>query len=128
MCQTLPKITHWAYAQGPKKWPFECTLKHVVHFHMAKTLHDIIYAQILLRTTSIIYIGGWAVLKTPGVSNYLVVLVYFSEDVIKADIAIKDLVIKNLSTFETEISHLELSDLSLELELRISDLRVRKFF
>jgi len=49
--------------------------------------------------------------------------IHLDEDIIKADIAIKDLVIKNLSTFETEISHLELNDLSLELELKIADLR-----
>ena len=41
-----------------------------------------------------------------------------------ADIAIKNLVIRNLSTFVTEVAHLELEDLSLELELAIPDLRV----
>lgn len=47
-----------------------------------------------------------------------------SEDIIGADISIKNLVITNLSTFETEIAHLELEDLSLELELAIPVLRV----
>ena len=41
-----------------------------------------------------------------------------------ADITIKNLVIRNLSTFVTEVAHLELEDLSLELELAIPDLRV----
>ena len=35
------------------------------------------------------------------------------------------MVITNLSTFVTEISHLELEDLSLELELAIPVLRVK---
>ena len=47
-----------------------------------------------------------------------------SEDLVGADIAIKNLVIRNLSTFVTEVAHLELEDLSLELELAIPDLRV----
>ena len=48
----------------------------------------------------------------------------YSEDLVGADIAIKNLVIRNLSTFVTEVAHLELEDLSLELELAIPDLRV----
>ena len=27
VCSRTQKMTLWAYAQGPKKWPFECTLK-----------------------------------------------------------------------------------------------------
>ena len=50
---------------------------------------------------------------------------FLSEDIIGADISIKNLVITNLSTFVTEISHLELEDLSLELELAIPVLRVK---
>ena len=46
------------------------------------------------------------------------------QDIIKADISIDNFVITNLSTFITEISHLELEDLALELELRIPKLRV----
>ena len=49
----------------------------------------------------------------------------FREDIVDADIAVKNLVITNLSTFVTEIAHLELEDLSLELELAIPVLRVR---
>ena len=49
----------------------------------------------------------------------------FREDIVNADIAVKNLVITNLSTFVTEIAHLELEDLSLELELAIPVLRVR---
>ena len=46
------------------------------------------------------------------------------EDIIKADISIDNLVITNLSTFITEIAHLDVEDLALELELRIPQLRV----
>ena len=46
------------------------------------------------------------------------------QDIIKADISIDNFVITNLSTFITEIAHLELEDLALELELRIPKLRV----
>jgi len=80
----------------------------------------------LLELIRVIMITGSPELGVPVLDPFQVPEfedIHLDEDVIKADIAIKDLVIKNLSTFETEISHLELSDLSLELELRISDLR-----
>ena len=38
--------------------------------------------------------------------------------------SIENLVIRNLSTFETRLAHLDLESLSLSLELGISDLRV----
>merc|ERR1719239_1928778 len=49
--------------------------------------------------------------------------IHIEEDIVDADIAVKNLVITNLSTFVTEIAHLELEDLSLELELAIPVLR-----
>merc|ERR1711868_247606 len=49
--------------------------------------------------------------------------IHLHEDWISADIALKNLIVKNLSTFETEIAHLELEELSLELELAIPLLR-----
>jgi len=48
---------------------------------------------------------------------------HIEEDIIKADISIDNLVITNLSTFITEIAHLDVEDLALELELRIPQLR-----
>jgi len=48
---------------------------------------------------------------------------HIDEDIITADIEINDLVITNLATFETKLAHLDMEDLSLELELTIADLR-----
>ena len=55
-------------------------------------------------------------------------LIIHSEDWINADISLKNLIITNLSTFETEIAHLELEELSLELELAIPLLRVGNIY
>ena len=48
------------------------------------------------------------------------------EDIITADVSIENLVIRNLSTFDTKLAHLDLEQLSLALELGIKDLRVNK--
>merc|ERR1719192_550943 len=48
---------------------------------------------------------------------------HIQEDIITADVSIENLVIRNLSTFETKQAHLDLESLSLSLELGISDLR-----
>merc|ERR1712038_202763 len=48
---------------------------------------------------------------------------HIQEDIITADVSIENLVIRNLSTFETRLAHLDLESLSLSLELGISDLR-----
>jgi len=48
---------------------------------------------------------------------------HIEEDIIKADITIDDLVIKNLATFNTEVVHLDLEALALNLELTIANLR-----
>jgi len=45
------------------------------------------------------------------------------EDIVKVTIEIDNLVITNLATFETKIAHLDIEDLSLELELTLADLR-----
>ena len=50
--------------------------------------------------------------------------IHWREDIITADVSIENLVIRNLSTFETRLAHLDLESLSLSLELGISDLRV----
>ena len=47
-----------------------------------------------------------------------------SEDIIKADILIDNFIIKNLATFTTELAHLDLEGLGLELGLALADLRV----
>ena len=47
------------------------------------------------------------------------------EDIVKVTIEIDNLVITNLATFETKIAHLDIEQLSLELELTLADLRVR---
>ena len=46
------------------------------------------------------------------------------EDIAKVTIEIDNLVITNLATFETKVAHLDIEQLSLELELTIADLRV----
>merc|ERR1711970_717235 len=48
---------------------------------------------------------------------------HIEEDFIKADIEINDFVIKGLSTFNTEVVHLDLEHLGLTLDLLIADLR-----
>merc|ERR1712156_1345449 len=48
---------------------------------------------------------------------------HIQEDIITADVSIENLVIRNLSTFETRLAHLDLESLSLTLELGLSDLR-----
>merc|ERR1719348_2799861 len=45
------------------------------------------------------------------------------EDIAKVTIEIDNLVITNLATFETKVAHLDIEQLSLELELTIADLR-----
>merc|ERR1712002_449574 len=45
------------------------------------------------------------------------------EDIAKGTIEIDNLVITNLATFETKLAHLDIEQLSLELELTIADLR-----
>ena len=47
------------------------------------------------------------------------------EDIITADVSIENLVIRNLSTFNTKLAHLDLEQLALALELGIDDLRVK---
>ena len=49
----------------------------------------------------------------------------YREDIIQADIEVKDLIIRNISTFDTTLAHLDLENLSLELGLSIAELRVR---
>ena len=49
---------------------------------------------------------------------------YRREDIITADVSIENLVIRNLSTFDTKLAHLDLEQLALALELGIHDLRV----
>lgn len=49
----------------------------------------------------------------------------YREDIIQADIEVKDLIIRNISTFDTTLAHLDLENLSLELGLSIGELRVR---
>ena len=49
----------------------------------------------------------------------------YREDIVKVTIEIYNLVITNLATFETKIAHLDIEQLSLELELTLADLRVR---
>ena len=51
-------------------------------------------------------------------------VIYDREDIITADVSIENLVIRNLSTFDTKLAHLDLEKLSLALELGIDDLRV----
>ena len=64
-------------------------------------------------------------------SSKYVCTVYFvlsstdREDIVKVTIEIDNLVITNLATFETKIAHLDIEDLSLELELTLADLRMR---
>merc|ERR550519_1402683 len=48
---------------------------------------------------------------------------HIHESIIQADIKIDNFVIINLSTFETRLVHLDIEELSLELELGIADLR-----
>merc|ERR1712243_502136 len=48
---------------------------------------------------------------------------HIHESIIQADIKIDNFVITNLSTFETRLVHLDLEELSLELDLAIADLR-----
>merc|ERR1712130_876349 len=45
------------------------------------------------------------------------------EDIIDVDIAVEDLVVRNISTFETKQAHLDLEALTLLLQLNIADLR-----
>merc|ERR1719348_2169272 len=45
------------------------------------------------------------------------------EDIAKVTIEIDNLVIANLATFETKLAHLDVEQLSLELELTLADLR-----
>jgi hypothetical protein len=44
--------------------------------------------------------------------------------VIELDVTIDNLVVVNIATFETRVAHIELSELSLQLELFIPLLRV----
>merc|ERR1712130_701444 len=48
---------------------------------------------------------------------------HFDEDIIDVDIAVEDLVVRNISTFETKQAHLDLEALTLLLQLNIADLR-----
>merc|ERR1712106_595192 len=48
---------------------------------------------------------------------------HFEEDIVKVTIEIDNLVITNLATFETKIAHLDIEQLSPELELTLADLR-----
>merc|ERR1712037_635452 len=48
---------------------------------------------------------------------------HIDEDIIDVDIAVEDLVVKNISTFETKQAHLDLEALTLLLQLDIADLR-----
>ena len=50
--------------------------------------------------------------------------ILYREDIITADVSIENLVIRNLSTFDTKLAHLDLEQLALALELGIDDLRV----
>ena len=52
---------------------------------------------------------------------------FYREDIITADVSIENLVIRNLSTFDTKLAHLDLEKLALALELSIDDLRVKQF-
>merc|ERR1711915_560541 len=45
------------------------------------------------------------------------------EDIITADVSIENLVVRNLSTFDTKLAHLDLENLALSLELGIDLLR-----
>ena len=54
------------------------------------------------------------------------ITLYDREDIITADVSIENLVIRNLSTFDTKLAHLDLEKLSLALELGIDDLRVKQ--
>ena len=64
------------------------------------------------------------------ISNCRPIIKFFKilnrEDIVKVDIKIDNLVITNLATFETKVAHLDLEALSLELELGLEDLRVKK--
>ena len=53
-------------------------------------------------------------------------VIYDREDIITADVSIENLVIRNLSTFDTKLAHLDLEKLALALELGIDDLRVKQ--
>ena len=56
---------------------------------------------------------------------YFILSSTYREDIVKVTIEIDNLVITNMATFETKIAHLDMEDLSLELELTLADLRVR---
>ena len=47
-----PKMTLWAYAQGPKKWPLERTLKDPKHEPLSvRSIAVWAYAQLLFEHT-----------------------------------------------------------------------------
>merc|ERR1712130_889696 len=48
---------------------------------------------------------------------------HIDEDIIDVDIAVEELVVRNISTFETKQAHLDLEALTLQLQLDIADLR-----
>merc|ERR1719228_2972745 len=48
---------------------------------------------------------------------------HIDESIAQVDVAIDNLGIRNLSTFETKVAHMDLEDFSLELLLAIPDLR-----
>merc|ERR1719397_1095736 len=48
---------------------------------------------------------------------------HIEEDIITADVSIENLVVRNLSTFDNRLAHLDLENLALSLELAIKDLR-----
>merc|ERR1719495_2287148 len=48
---------------------------------------------------------------------------HIEEDIITADVSIENLVVRNLSTFDTKLAHLDLENLALSLELGIDLLR-----
>ena len=55
---------------------------------------------------------------------YVLSLTY-REDIVNVTIEVDNLVVTNLGTFKTKIAHLDIEQLSLELELTLVDLRVR---